>query len=293
MIHMLNIKEAILELHNEKHLILKEDYDSLIQDAIDYINSDISIVPVEPIIVPPPTITLTVSDDILSYADNDSTVCTVTAVGETEGYSIKWYKNDSYLTTTTFSNNTASYTYNSQGEGNVTIRADLVKNNNVIDTDSILLEDCWNTKLTEFSVGSSMINSIGMDTVHNVQNDDFVLVFEHKGNGTLSIGATNQYSSSTANYRATLGSYDSKHYCAIRTTSTSEVSATSMDLNTYYTYKIERIGTTINFYVDGVLWQTKTTSFFSDYSAYSIYSVKWDGGNDYFKNIRLKSITSE
>ena len=136
MINMLNIKEAILELFNEEELISKEDYNSAIQDAIDYINSDINLTPSEPVVVPPPTITLTVSDDILSYSDNDSTVCTVTAIGETNGYSIQWYKNNTYLTTTTFSNNTTSYTYNSQGEGNVTIRAELVKENNVISTQS-------------------------------------------------------------------------------------------------------------------------------------------------------------
>lgn len=153
------------------------------------------------------------------------------------------------------------------------------------------IEDCWNTQLSEVSAGSNTVNSIGMDTVHNVQNDDFCLIFDHKGNGNLNIGATSQYNTpSTANYRRTLGTYDNKHYLSVRTNSTDELRGSSANSSTYYTYKIEKQGTTVKFYIDDVLWQTKTVTFFSDYSAWSIYNIKWGGGTDYMKNIRLKPL---
>ena len=154
------------------------------------------------------------------------------------------------------------------------------------------IEDCWNVHLSEITVGSGQtVSSIGMDTVHNVQNDDFCLIFDHKGNGNISIGATSEYSTpSTANYRLTLGSYNSKHYCAVRTNSTDESTGSSEDNNIYYTYKIEKQGNTVKFYVDNVLWLTKTATFFSSYSSYSIYNIKWGGGTDYMKNIRLKPL---
>ena len=153
------------------------------------------------------------------------------------------------------------------------------------------LEDCWNAQISEVSAGSNTVNSIGMGTVHNVQNDDFCLIFDHKGNGNICIGATSEYSTpSTANYRLTLGSYNSKHYCAVRTNSTDESTGSSEDNNTYYTYKIEKQGNTVSFYVDDVLWLTKTATFFSSYSSYSIYNIKWGGGTDYMRNIRLKPL---
>jgi hypothetical protein len=130
-----------------------------------------------------------------------------------------------------------------------------------------------------------------MDTVHNVQNEDFALVFDHKGNGNLNIGAKSEYNPpSVGNYRLTLGTYTNKHYYSVRTSSTDEGQGSSANSSTYYTYKIEKQGTTVKFYVDDTLLATKTVNFFADYSEWSIYNIKWGGGTDYMRNIRLKAL---
>lgn len=157
---------------------------------------------------------------------------------------------------------------------------------------TFVVEDCWNTQISEITIGSGQtVSSIGMDTVHNVQNEDFILIFDHKGNGNLNIGAKSQYNPpSTGNYRLTLGTYSNKHYYSVRTSSTDEGQGSSANSSTYYTYKIEKQGTTVKFYVDDTLLATKTVNFFADYSEWSIYNIKWGGGTDYMRNIRLKAL---
>ena len=93
--------------------------------------------------IPPPTITLTTNKSILSYTDEDTVVCTVTATGDTTDYSIDWYIDDEYITNTEFSNNVCSYTYNSQSVGDITIRANLINSEDtVIDSETVNIEDC-------------------------------------------------------------------------------------------------------------------------------------------------------
>ena len=236
----------------------------------------------------PTVLSVTSDKDVLSYADGDEAVLTATLTGGVvSGKSVVFKKGSTVLDTVqTDSSGVATYTYSSEGVGDVTLTVECMSLQETYD-----IEDCWNTQLSEVSAGSNTVNSIGMDTVHNVQNDDFCLIFDHKGNGNICIGATSEYSTpSTANYRLTLGSYDSKHYCAVRTNSTDESSGSSENNSTYYTYKIEKQGNTVSFYVNDVLWLTKTATFFSSYSSYSIYNIKWGGGTDYMKNIRLKPL---
>ena len=238
------------------------------------------------------SVSLTGDTSVLSAYDEDTVTLSATVLDEDanpmEGESVVFKQSSTTLgTVRTGSDGVAEYTYNSQGVGDVSFTASVGS----LVSETYSLEDCWNAQISEVSAGSNTVNSIGMDTVHNVQNDDFCLIFDHKGNGNICIGATSEYSTpSTANYRLTLGSYNSKHYCAVRTNSTDESTCSSEDNNTYYTYKIEKKGNTVSFYVNDVLWLTKTATFFSSYSSYSIYNIKWGGGTDYMKNIRLKPL---
>ena len=240
-----------------------------------------------------------VSDkDILSSNDGDVATITATLVdgegvvsGETVDYRL--LDKDGTLLDSgsddTDSNGEISVSYTATGVGDVTVefmlRSSLLQK-------TYEIEDCWNTQLSEITIGGGQtVSSIGMDTVHNVQNEDFILIFDHKGNGNLNIGAKSQYNPpSTANYRLTLGTYANKHYFSVRTSSADEASGTTANDNTYYTYKIEKQGTTVKFYVDDTLLATKTVNFFADYSEYSIYNIKWGDGTDYMKNIRLKAL---
>jgi len=159
--------------------------------------------------------------------------------------------------------------------------------------ETYVIEDCWNISLTEQSITNSSgtkITSIGLDTVHNVQSDDFILEFDGKGNGVLNIGSKNNWSQSTANYRATIGYADGYSYYAIRTTSSEEGYGSSETTTTYYHYKIVKQGHTVKYYVDEQLIATKTESFFTNYDTWSIYSIIWGSGTQTIKNIRIKAL---
>lgn len=117
------------------------------------------------------------------------------------------------------------------------------------------IEDCWNTALAEQTINctsSSKYSSIGLNSIHDIKNDDFILEFDSKGNGTLCVGHSSYYQSST-NYRVTLGTAEGKHYYSTRSTSTRESYSGTYSSDTYYHYKLTREGSTIKFYVDDTL----------------------------------------
>ena len=166
-------------------------------------------------------------------------------------------------------------------------------NKRIFSSETYVIEDCLISLLPETTVTNSSgtkISSIGLDTIPNIQNTDFILSFEHKGNGTISIGAKNYWSSSTANYRLTLGYTDNKHYYSVRTTSTTEGYGASASTSTNYEYRIVREDTSIKFYQGETLMSTKTASFLSNYNAWSIYSLIWGSATSVFKNIKLKPL---
>ena len=130
-----------------------------------------------------------------------------------------------------------------------------------------------------------------MDTIPDVSSTDFKFEFDGTGNGVLNVGSKNHWSSSSANYRVTIGYADAKNYWSVRTTSTSEGYGSSASTSTEYHYKIEREGTTVRYYVNDSLIQTKpNVSFFSNYSTWSIYSIIWGSGTQKVKNIKLKPL---
>ena len=82
---------------------------------------------------------VTATKDILSYADNDSTILTATLIGgDVEGKNVVFKNGDTVLdTVTTDSNGEATYEYTSEGVGDVTIT---VECGGI--TETINIEDC-------------------------------------------------------------------------------------------------------------------------------------------------------
>lgn len=240
-------------------------------------------------------ISLVSAKSIISYANSETTALTATYTEDGSGVSGKTVTfvvahgstTVATLTGTTNSSGVATATYTAHGSGDVTVTAscDGVSAN-------VSIEDCWNTKLTETVLSdNNTIHHIGLETIHNVQSDDFCLIFDHKGNGNLSIGAKTQVTPpSTANYRLTLGTWDNKTYYAVRTNSSDETSGSSVDANTYNNYKITKEGSTVKFYYNDTLLGTKTVSWFSNYNSWSIYDTKWGNASNYLKNIRIKPL---
>lgn len=234
---------------------------------------------------------------ILSYADNEKAVITAKLYGaDVSGQTVTFKQGNTVLATeTTDSNGEASYEYTSQGAGDVTLTVECMSLQ-----ETYSLEDCWNAQIPEYSKSTSStdVYSIGMDTVHNIQNDDFILEFDFKSNGyggILCLGASNQWSASndTADYRLFMGNNDNSSrslYYGYRTTSTNNNNGNNRTADQYYNMKIVREGTSVKYYIDNTLINTLSVSFLSDYSSWSIYGVGWSNATIYFKNIRLKPL---
>lgn len=238
------------------------------------------------------SLTLTSNKNILSAYDSETATLTATYTEDGVGVSgktVTFKKGSSTLATeTTNSSGVATYDYSANGDGDVTIT---VECSNLQETYTI--EDCLITLLPETTIvndSGTKISSIGLDTIPNIQNTDFILSFEHKGNGTLSIGSKNSWSSSSANYRLTLGYADNKHYYSVRTSSTNEGYGASASTSTNYEYRIEREGSSIRFYQGETLITTQTATFLTSYNTWSIYSLIWGSATSVFKNIKLKPL---
>lgn len=240
------------------------------------------------------TVSLSSDKSVLSAYDSESAVLSATVLDGSSnpmsGETVTFYNGSTSMgTATTNSSGIATKSYSSTGAGDVTFKA----TSSNVESSTVTVEDCWNTKLTEQTItctSSSKYTSVGLNTIHNIKDDDFVLEFDSKGNGTLSVGHSSYWESST-NYRATLGTADGKHYYSTRATSTSESYGGTYDSNTYYHYKLTREGSTIKFYVDGTLLGTKTASFFSSYTTWCIYSIIWGANTSQtIKNIKIKPL---
>ena len=271
---------------------ITEDYE-IVLDCLE--RSD--IVPDVPPV--PPSydgITLTSDKNILSYADSDT--CTLTAQltddgspVSVEGVTVEFFKGSTSLgTADTNSSGVATKTYASAGSGDVSFTAEA----DSIISSEIYVEDCLIAQLSETTVTNSSgtkISSIGMDTIPNIQNTNFKFEFDGSGNGVLNVGSKSQWSSTGAAYRVTIGYADGKNYWAVRTNSTNEGYGSSASTSTEYHYKLEREGTTVRYYVDGTLIQTRTgVSFFTSYDSWSIYSIIWGSGTQKVKNIKIKPL---
>ena len=247
-------------------------------------------------------IELTSDKDILSAYDEESATLTaqlmsgttpVAIAGETVTFEVRKTGDDSLvetLTADTNSSGVATVSYLGKSVGDLNIKAIV---DSIIPSEIFVLEDCFNALLTEQSISNSSgtkISSVGLDTIYNIRNVNFSLEFKHTGNGVLNIGRKSSWSSSSANYRATIGYADGKHYYATRTTSSNESYGDTASTTTEYQYKLTRNGSTISYYVDDVLIGTKSFSTFASYDDWSIYSIIWGNGTSTISNIKLKPL---
>lgn len=241
----------------------------------------------------PPVLTLTSDKTVLSAYNGDTTVLTAYYSQEEipiPDTVVTFYNGvNSIGTATTDNNGEAHLTYTAVGSGDLSLTAKVGS----LVSETYTIEDCLIAQLTETTItntSGTKISSIGMDTLPNIQNTDFKLEFDQTGNGVLNIGSKNDWSSNSANYRLTIGYADGKTYWSVRTTSTNEGYGSNASTSTEYHYKIEREGTSVRFYVDDTLIQTRTVSFLSNYSTWSIYSIIWGNGTQKVKNIKLKPL---
>ena len=239
-------------------------------------------------------ISLTSNKSILSYADSETATLTATVTENgtpKDNTSVQFYKdNVAYGNpVSTDSSGIATISYPSNGVGDVSFTASV----GTISSVTFVLEDCFNALLTEQSISNSSgtkISSVGLDTIYNIRNENFSLECTHKGKGVLNICRQSSWSSSSANYRATIGYADGKHYYATRTTSSNESYGDTASTSTEYEYKLTRDGSTISYYVDDVLMGTKSFSTFASYDDWSIYSIIWGNGTSTIRNIKLKPL---
>ena len=267
-----------------------------------------STVSVEVVDTPTPTgsyLELTSNKSILSYYNSESATLTATLFdsnddpvsGETVSFDIVNSGGtviSNIGSDTTDSNGAATVSYSATGAGDLNIKA----SSGIIFSEIYALQDCYITKLTEQTFQGSTgtaTRSIGLDTIGDIHSMDFELSFKFKSNnpgGAIAIGASSEWSIDPvkANYRLLLGSDALKQYYAVRTTSTNESYGSSISSNTYYDCKIVRNGTSVEFYYDGTKIGTKTQSFMSNYSSFSIYGIGWGSGSVTVKDIKLKPL---
>lgn len=252
----------------------------------------------------PSSITLVSNQSILAYNNSESATLTATVKDANntviEGATVEFYKGSTSLgTSTTNSNGIATKTYSSTGAGDVSFTATAGN----VTSSAVTIEDCTYYNTTESSItrGSSYQQQFAIATDVIGKNDNWVLTFDAKGvskGGCINIGANGSYTlnSSTANYRLGIGfDYVSNklvYYANNRTNSSSTTTTGSPSSNTYYSFKMERNGTTVTFYYDTTLFATKTVSWLGNYNQYDLYPSIWSGTNSKltWKNLKLKKI---
>ena len=236
-----------------------------------------------------------VSKDILSYADNDSCTLTATLTGDNVANRPVVFKNGSTIldTVNTDSNGVATYTYNSQGVGDVTITAEYM---NLQETYEF--EDCLWTYLSEKTVTRSSSSTITEEVMSGTSltlPNKFEFTFDLKSTltGYRTYLTPVQYKTSDdPNYALFVQQTSTFYNVGYRTTSTNALkSNTNIDGTSYQKWKIVRDGNTFTYYLNDV--QVATTSnptWFDNYSPHTIVFNCWTTGNVSMKNIKIKPL---
>ena len=242
-------------------------------------------------------ITVTSTQDILSYADGDSTVLSaqltnggqaVSVSGESVTFEVRKQSDDSLvetLTDTTDNTGLASVEYFGKGVGDLNIKCQC---RSVIETYSNI-EDCSNAIIQEQSFSANGIQNI-TDNVPNLANVDFELEFDFKCSDTdvgLFLGDTTY--KSTRQNRISMGKYGGVAFQSwVSTSSSMNNNGATLDGN-YHNFKLVREGSNIKGYCDGVLIATQTPPFLN-VTTWSIYAYSWKYLLYSIKNIKLKPL---
>ena len=254
------------------------------------------------VINPPTSLVLGADKSILSHYDNDN--CTLTATlydnnnTPMEGLNVVFKNGDIVLDTiTTDSRGVATYTYNSQGVGDVTITAECM---NLVQTYSI--EDCsyYNTvEKTHTTRNSSTIYDSDMSIAlptnceisydvwsNNINNSSefryFVLPKSQTSTGTTQ--PSYALFCDALNNQVRFGKRDNNSTYAISNT----IPATNSN---YHRIKYIRTDTSVEMYVDDNLEHAETINWLDNYSDYCMQMMRWNqGGTSKLRNVKIKQI---
>src|SRR5574344_320290 len=240
------------------------------------------------VINPQRSLVLQADKSILSHYDNDN--CTLTATlydnnnTPIEGLSVVFKNGNIVLDTiTTDSGGVATYTYNSQGVGDVTITAECM---DLQETCSI--EDCIIANVNASYTGTSTsdkVYSLGYDEIADLSSIDFEFSFKfHQTNYgcDVCLGASSEFSVSPikSNYRIFIGNSGSGNtrYGYRRLSTENEGGSTSgeVSLNTTHNMKIVKEGTLFKYYLNDRLLGSKIPGFWTNYHMFGVHTVQWN-----------------
>lgn len=197
-------------------------------------------------------LTLTADKSILSYADEDSCTLTATYDGETvSGKSVVFKIGDTVLDTViTDSNGIATYTYDSQGVGDITFTVECM---NLQETYE--LQDCTRYSTTEYTTRQ--------DVQWAMPNGDFEIEADLIGTATtnsypqLYIGtALNTNHISVGQMTSNGSNYVGMEFKKDNSRLSLQQFNTSQPVNTYYPIKLTRVGNLYTLY-----WNNQTLTY--------------------------------
>ena len=255
------------------------------------------------VINPPTSLVLEADKSILSYYDNDNCVLTATLYDNNntpmEGLSVVFKKGDIVLDTiTTDSGGVATYTYNSQGVGDVTITAKCMNL-----TEIYSIEDCsyYNTnEVSRTTTNGSTIydNNLSMSLSSNCE-----ISYEIWSNNTNISGEhryfllpLSQYNSGTTQPQYALyfdqkGGNNGDFGKRENNSTVPFLENFSCTGSTYHIIKYVKNGTSVKMYVDDELKVTETISWIDNYSNYSLSMMRWTSkGTSKIRNVKFKPL---
>ena len=250
----------------------------------------------------PTSLVLQADKSILSYYDNDN--CTLTATlydnnnTPMEGLSVVFKNGDIVLATiTTDSSGVATYTYNSQGVGDVTITAECM---NLVQTYSI--EDCnyYNTaEVTRSSTNGSTIydNSLSqsLPSKCEISFDLYSDSRSDSGEHRFFLLPKSQYSSGTTQPTNAIyvDALKTKMNIGKRESSTVGLYTNlAYGSGSYRNFKIIKDGTDLTFYIDDNLIGTSIISWIGNHSDYCLSMMRWTtSGTSKIKNVKFKLLS--
>ena len=246
----------------------------------------------------PTSLVLQADKSILSHYDNDN--CTLTATlydnnnTPMEGLSVVFKNGDIVLATIpTDSGGVATYTYNSQGVGDVTITAECM---NLVQT--YTLEDCNYYSET----GTTLIQNDSTDTAYPCD-----IPYHHEGTGkymvefdfTMRTSLRFYYANSKVTSKGDKQEYgygfsrdaSGRFVISTRTTTTSNSTYTTGLVNGEER-RIKMIidGTTVSFYDNGNLIRTQTNNWLTTNPPAYFSWATWGTGTVTVKNIKVKPL---
>ena len=251
----------------------------------------------------PTSLVLQADKSILSHYDNDN--CTLTATlydnnnTPMEGLMVVFKNEDIVLATiTTNGSGVATYTYNSQGVGDVTITAECMNL-----TKTLSIEDCsyYNTNevsrtttngSTIYDNNLSMSLSPNCEISYEIWSDNGNTTGEHR----YFILPLSQYNSGTTQpqyglYFDQVGGNTANLGKRENNSTVSLLKNFNCTGSTYHTIKYVKNSTSVKMYVDDELKVTATISWIDNYSDYSLSMIRWSSkGTSKIRNVKFKPL---